>query len=829
MPCLNPGPFLDEALASCLAQPELLQLLVADGGSDEATLACLEAWGRRDPRLIWWTQADRGPADALNQALARAEAGLIGWLNADDRYEPGALKRAVAALEQHPDWQMVYGDGQYINEHGSFLDFYPTRLPDIGIETFQDGCFICQPTVLIRHSFLKQIGGFDPSWKACFDFDLWLRAFPAAPQAIGFVPALQASTRLHPNTITAQQQWRVNLESAALLLRACVTVPDHWLHRAALHWFSSTPESQDPESLLEAAGLSEFSGLIPRLRRAFELLQGNQLSPFDSTGLPYELQLLLHGRPDLVALGFHRPENQQHFAQWLLLHGLREYQGFGRGHAANNPVLAWLAECPEADELPRLSQAIWSSTKRHQRLWLLPEGAVSYQRWLQRHWRRLPQQNLPPYEALFGATRISRWLQGVGLSSRAEPAPVVAPIASGVNLIGYASHAGGIGEDIRCTAEALRQMAVPISVVNFPPVALPGHIIDTVDDLLRPPSPRKTVLFCLTAEESIRYILCRGRSLLQQSYVIGYWPWELPRWPAAYLPALDLVDEIWVASCHTRAALAGITAKPVQLMPLCVDAQLLQLRCLSTQQRQQLRLRWELPEHGVVALCSFDFSSSSQRKNPWGAIQAFQRAFPSASSGNNHNDVVLVVKTLPPVNPHLGWDQLKRQAALDPRIRIIETNLSRPMLSELYGCCDVLVSLHRAEGFGRVLAEALQLGLDVIATDWSGNTDFCHGPLAHPVPYSLVPVPAGAYPHWPDQHWAEPDLGAAARIFRQVVEQRRLRGTAVVAELAEPHRQRFSALTCGQRFRQRLEQLEALSAPRERSAAAPGSNLPPPG
>jgi glycosyltransferase involved in cell wall biosynthesis len=829
MPCLNPGPFLDEALASCLAQPELLQLLVADGGSDEATLACLEAWGRRDPRLIWWTRADSGPADALNQALARAEASLIGWINADDRYEPGALERAVAALEQHPNWQMVYGHGQHIDAEGAFLELYPTRAPEAGIEAFQDGCFICQPTVVLRRSFLEQLGGLDPRWQTCFDLDLWLRAFATAPQAIGCVPALQASTRLHDNTITAQQQWRVNLESAALLQRSCGVCSDHWFHTAARDWISRARPVVDPEVELAAAGFSQAEELLPGLQAALQQLQGGGAASLAMADWPTELQLLLQSRPDLVACGFHRPEQQPALAQWLLLHGLREYPAFGDGDAKRNPVLAWLAQKPEGSELPRLAQAIWDSTARHQRRWPLPRRATAYQRWLRRHWRRLPQQPLPDHAALFGAGRLRRWLERWWPRHGPDPRQGAAAIEPGVTLIGYASHALGIGEDLRTTASALQHVGVPISVVDFPPSGLPGRTLHAELELAAALPQRRVVLVCLTAEETIRYVLSQGRALLQHSHVIGYWPWELPHWPQPWRPAFDLVDEIWVSSRHTQAAVANQTTKPVQLMPLCVDAQLLQLRCFTPEQRLLQRRLWALPEEATVALCSFDLSSSSQRKNPWGAIQAFQRAFPPALAGGRRNDVALVVKTFRPPQPHRDWEQLKRLAALDPRIHILEANLSRPELSALYGCCDVLLSLHRAEGFGRVLAEALQLGLDVIATDWSGNADFCHGPLAHPVPYSLVPVSVGAYPHWPDQHWAEPDLGAAARIFRQVVEQRRLRGAAVAAELAAPHRQRFSALTCGQRFRQRLEQLGALSAPRERSCAAPGSNLPPPG
>ena len=103
----------------------------------------------------------------------------------------------------------------------------------------------------------------------------------------------------------------------------------------------------------------------------------------------------------------------------------------------------------------------------------------------------------------------------------------------------------------------------------------------------------------------------------------------------------------------------------------------------------------------------------------------------------------------------------------------METNLTRYQLLQLYGCCDGFLSLHRAEGFGRGMAEAFQLGLDVVATNWSGNTDFCKGRLAHPIPYELEPVTPGAYPHWPDQVWAEPNIKAAAEALRKIDKRRK--------------------------------------------------------
>ena len=823
MPCLNPGPYLEEAIASCLAQPELQQLLIADGGSDPGTLVCLQAWAARDSRIVWWSEADQGPADALNHALQRAEADLVGWLNADDRYESGALQRAVAALEEHPLWQLVYGHGQHIDAQGRFLELYPSRPPEAGLEAFQEGCFICQPTVLMRRSFLEYLGGFDAHWRVCFDLDLWLRAFAAAPQAIGFVPALQASTRLHPGTITARQQWRVNLESVALLQRNCGYALDHWLNSAARELLTHQPGSDGSSRLAEAAGILEAADLVERLRGAVQLLQQSSNNLPEIASLPADLQLLLLSRPDLLGCGFHQPGQEQNFAQWLLLHGLHEYLPLAEGDATTNPVLAWLAHPAEGSGLPRIARAIWDSTARHRRRWPLPRRVVAYQHWLKRHWNELPQQPLPAYSVLFGASRRQRWMQRL-LFREVPPSASRAPaLLPGVNLIGYASHALGIGEDLRTTALALQQVCVATAVIDFPPRDFPGREISAPAPAMWPAAPHQATLLCLTAEETMRYLLSQGRALLKDRYVIGYWPWELPRWPSQWRQAFDLVDEIWVSSRYIQRSLQGETSKPVQVLPLCVDALFLGLDPLTDAQVEQQRRAFDLPAKAVLALCSFDLSSSSQRKNPWGAIQAFQRAFPPLLAGGERTDVALVVKTFPPAQPHSEWERLKRVAAFDPRIHILEANLNRDQLSQLYGCCDVLLSLHRAEGYGRVLAEALQLGLDVIATNWSGNTDFFSGSLAHPLPFSLVPVPPGAYPHWPDQHWAEPDLATAAALLQQVVQRRLLEGRPA-PELSEPYRQQFSASTCGRHYRQRLEQLGLLSAPEELRSAVPGSS-----
>jgi len=229
MPCRNAGPYLQAAVQSVLSQPECLELLVADGGSTDASLQVLEDLAEADPRLRIVSRSDRGPADALNKAFRAARGTLIGWLNADDLYTPGALARAVAALNAHPEWLIVYGEADHINSDGDLLAAYPTQQPSAGIKAFRNGCFICQPSVVFRRSMGVMLGPFNTELKTAFDFDYWLRAFSSCPKRIGFIPTVQACSRLHSNTITAKQRELVALESMQLISDHCGHAPGHWL------------------------------------------------------------------------------------------------------------------------------------------------------------------------------------------------------------------------------------------------------------------------------------------------------------------------------------------------------------------------------------------------------------------------------------------------------------------------------------------------------------------------------------------------------------------------------------------------------------------------
>lgn len=230
MPSLNQGEFIEFAIDSVLEQDySKIELIVADGGSSDNTLEILSHKKATDPRLRWFSKKDNGPAQAINSALDNVRGTIIGWLNADDLYVPGAISRAVDAFNSHPNWLMVYGQGEHIDIRGKRLNRYPTLPPETPIAQFQKGCFICQPTVFFRRTFYILIGKMNESLKTAFDFDYWLRAFHLIPQRIGFIDALQAQSRLHSNCITLRQRRDVILEGMQVLSRFFGKAPKEWV------------------------------------------------------------------------------------------------------------------------------------------------------------------------------------------------------------------------------------------------------------------------------------------------------------------------------------------------------------------------------------------------------------------------------------------------------------------------------------------------------------------------------------------------------------------------------------------------------------------------
>lgn len=381
--------------------------------------------------------------------------------------------------------------------------------------------------------------------------------------------------------------------------------------------------------------------------------------------------------------------------------------------------------------------------------------------------------------------------------------------AFGVNLIGFARGEFGIGEDVRMAALACEQAGVPYSVLDVP-VPDKTHrsndrrLLDHLDTNL----PHPVNLLCVTGFDTVGLRLSHGASLFDGRLTIGYWPWELPEWPDAWEAAFGLVDEVWSSTRFTQDAMAIKARVPVQHMPMAVDA---------ATSNAYSRASFGLPEGRFLFLYTFDWNSFPARKNPQAVVAAFQSAFPDPTTPVN-----LILKTMGAPKDDPNWTLLDDIIKADPRVGVINSVLDRDAVLGLCSVCDAVVSLHRSEGYGRTLAEAMLLGKPVIATSYSGNLDFCLPDTSVLVPARLVPVKPGEYPHAEGLLWADVDPLAAADALRRVAFDAPYRARIAAAG------QRFMRAwsdpkTVGQRYLKRLEILArpdrgALSFNRLRNA-----------
>ena len=351
------------------------------------------------------------------------------------------------------------------------------------------------------------------------------------------------------------------------------------------------------------------------------------------------------------------------------------------------------------------------------------------------------------------------------ISAESEPQSMNRPF--GVNLIGHAYEMFGIGEDIRMAARSLQAADVPCCVIHHPADNGAACTDRSLEPLIcSDPNggPYAFNLVCMAAPIHARWLLKSGFEPLHGRYTTGAWPWETRQWPELWDPLLEVVDEVWPSSNFIAQALQAPVAQagiPLHVMSMAAEIHEPDRFC-SPSSRQEQRGRLGLPKDAVVFVYSFDLNSTTIRKNPMAALESFQQAFPlpgqMASKGQSCDNnplserVALLIKTFPPRDFNPEWNWLMLRAKEDPRIHVLQAHLERDSLLAMFGCCDVFLSLHRSEGFGRGMAEAFQLGLDVIATKYGGNTDFCKGPLSHPVRCQEVPIPRGAYPFADGHH-----------------------------------------------------------------------------
>lgn len=223
-PSYNQGRFIEQTIESVLSQDySPIEYMVFDGGSTDETLKILKKYG---DRFYWVSEKDQGQSDAINKGWRRARGEILAWLNSDDVYLPGAVSKAVAFLESHPETGAVYGEGYHTEEDGRIIERYLTE--PYNWERLKETCFICQPTVFIRRAVLKEVGFLDQNLQYCMDYDLWFRI--AMKYSLGYLPKYLACTRFYRETKTLGQRFQVHREILKVVYRHHQSVPATWVY-----------------------------------------------------------------------------------------------------------------------------------------------------------------------------------------------------------------------------------------------------------------------------------------------------------------------------------------------------------------------------------------------------------------------------------------------------------------------------------------------------------------------------------------------------------------------------------------------------------------------
>ena len=327
-----------------------------------------------------------------------------------------------------------------------------------------------------------------------------------------------------------------------------------------------------------------------------------------------------------------------------------------------------------------------------------------------------------------------------------------------VNVIGFLDDALGLAQAARLYVDAFRAAGVPVATTAIAPDGPPALRRKPIErygkrphDELRTPFEPAFNLACLNGDHLLRLARTAGGEVLAQRPTIGQWAWETDVLPPSWLPAFQLLDEIWAFSTFVGDNLGRLSPVPVVVIPMAVavpDPSAVQLPIAR--------------DDRFTFLFMFDFFSTLRRKNAAGVIEAFSRAFAPGEGPR------LLLKT---INGRLRPEaeaELRRKTAEHPDIELIDAYLDPAQNAALLARADCYVSLHRSEGFGLTLAESMALGTPVIATGYSGNTDFTTPHNSYLVEWMPTHVGPECEIYPAEGSWAEPDLDHAAELMRRV-------------------------------------------------------------
>jgi glycosyltransferase involved in cell wall biosynthesis len=358
----------------------------------------------------------------------------------------------------------------------------------------------------------------------------------------------------------------------------------------------------------------------------------------------------------------------------------------------------------------------------------------------------------------------------------------------GINIVGHVTGELGLGEAVRANIRAVESSSIPFTIRDFNS-GYPWNF-DTTYTNFSEDNPYPINLIQVNPDAVYRLYDEFGEEYFQGKYNIGFWFWEMLAVPDEWQSLFDLFNEIWVASNYCLEAISAVSPIPViKVRPsMYLPKPLLGREALG------------LPKDKFIFLFMFDPGSGYERKNPVATIEAFKKAF-----GNSNQNVLLLLKSR-----GLEWmpekkKQLETLAENYP-IRFIDGRLAKEAVNALVYNCDCYVSLHRAEGFGLTIAEAMFYGKPAIATAYSSNMDFMNLKNSFLVGYEMIPLTENFGPYQKGNVWADPDIDQAAHLMRYVFENYE-RAKQVGARGAHEIRSSLNPQVVGSKIKSRLEHI----------------------
>ena len=360
---------------------------------------------------------------------------------------------------------------------------------------------------------------------------------------------------------------------------------------------------------------------------------------------------------------------------------------------------------------------------------------------------------------------------------------------NGIDVLGFFTAEHGVGEAARVLTSTLQSAGVPVSTIDYTDTQSRREHLFNCDNVSR----HKVLMTAINADHLNEAHRRLDRKFFRNRYVIGQWFWELEEAPQWFGPAFTYVDELWAPTRFIETMLRKHAPSRVQVKYVPLPVVMPQVDATLSRAHFGLDDRY-------MFLFAFDFMSVMKRKNPLGLIEAFTKAFAEGEGP------MLVIKAINGDKRLVEHNMLREAASGRSDIVLIDEYFTKVETATLTSLADCYVSLHRSEGLGLTMSEAMTLGRPVIATGYSGNLDFLSDANSFIVSGVRTKVGDGAEGYASEATWMEPNVTEASKYMRYVYEnqaeaaEKGLRGQAEILSS-------FDVASCGAIMKGRLDQI----------------------